>query len=235
MSAVAELIPPDVAQDSPRSVTKQSAALLRLTDWEPIRLAFVERALRPTWVELSKEFSVSEPAICRVAGEQGWIVLRAQNSDAKLAKSDVVDSLLKASDENRVIARSAKEAGLALMQFILGAIQLATANDKLKDRARCDMAQTLAFAYKNSCAGLKDIGVVDQGKALMDTIDSEANRHGDKEWSRQMLGQLNVTINTQQSHGTALVQVEPKQAAAIEAERPSIAVVDTKVETVVPG
>lgn len=159
----------------------------RTVDWQPLRDAFVKRSPRPTYAELSAEFSVPVGTIGVCASEEAWNSLRAQHLENKLREADASDILLEAIKIDRTLIRAV--ADLALVAFTAIKQQVDRLNDKERAPAgNLDALNTAGFATANFTRALKDCGVIGLPKGMGE------GKEDNGRWDPKMLSQLNVTV-----------------------------------------
>ena len=181
----------------------------RVTDWDPVRKAFIESDERPTYAELSTRFSVPLSSLATVAADQGWVAMRARR----------VESLLSAGDAGAVIARAAAGETLLTEHFRDSVLviliklreELAGLADVKSRRARLNSLQTASFAVLNCSSAIKAVGIVGLPKQLRDGLDreDETNPAG---WRQGILASINLTLNGLKPSGPDPVNVSATAA-----------------------
>lgn len=175
-----------------------SSLVLRI-DWQPVRTAYVERATRPTYVELEEEFGVLQNTIARCASEEGWPSLRAAFLERKVKESDAHEVILAACQVDRQVVRSVANFALVTIARCTTAVELV--DEKKAPATKLSAYNTASFAVKNVCDALRAAGIVGLPKGLADNGKMDNGR-----WDPGMLQQINLTVN-------AIAQ-QPKEPAA---------------------
>ncbi len=164
-----------------------------MIDWNPAREAFVSRSIRPTYTELSEEFSISVPQISGCAADQGWVMLRARRIEAELERSDAQDLLLRAARGQKAVVESIANLSLAAVQKLTKLVE--ELDEDLADATQANTLNTVAFAVANLSKGLKDAGVVGMPKAIMDQLEGKMPAGADgKDFLARTLQQVNITV-----------------------------------------
>lgn len=180
----------------------------RQVDWQPLRDAFTKRSPRPTYQELSDEFTVPLSTIAVCAGEEAWTSLRAQYLEARLKEADAAGVLLEAIKIDRSLIRAVSDLALVALTRVKHEIERIC--DEKAVSTNMEALNTAGFAAANFTRALKDCGVIGLPKGMAEG--KEANG----KWNPEMLQQINVTVQNltaqaAQSDANAkpLTKVEP--------------------------
>ncbi len=178
----------------------------RAVDWQPLRDAFIKRSPRPTYADLSEEFSVPLGTISVCASEEAWTSLRAQFLEAKLREADASSILLEAIKIDRTLIRAVSDLALVAFQAIKREVE--RLNEKTRaPGSNLGSLNTAGFAAANFTRALKDCGIIGLPKGIGEG--KEANG----QWNPQMLQQINVTVQTLKEHAAATIEASsPEQS-----------------------
>ncbi len=187
------------------------AVIQRQVNWQPLRDAFVTRSPRPSYAELSAEFSVPAPTISICASEEAWTSLRAEYLEKRLREADAAGVLLEAIKIDRTLIRAVSD--LALVAFM----EIKREVERLTEAVRApatnlEALNTAGFACANFTRALKDCGVIGLPKGMGEG--KEANGR----WNPEMLQQINVTVQnlTAQAKGQ-----EPGDTGQLASSKPA--------------
>jgi len=174
-----------------------------------MRLAYVEREIKPTLDELSEEFGGSVARISKVSVDESWGIARADRIEKRLLAAEAGQIILKAVSGDQSLSDAAKNTALIVLRQ-LG--ELAERLDQTKaDSTRADVLNNISFALSNTCNALKTMGVVGISKTLND-----AGKEDNGRWNPQMLSQINLTVQNLVAAGQG-----GKDASAQPAEKPA--------------
>jgi hypothetical protein len=163
------------------------AAPSRLVDWQPLRDAFVTRSPRPTFTDLSAEFSVPITSISNCANEEAWISMRAQHLESQLKAADAAGVLLEAIKIDRTLIRTVSDLALIALQRLKHEIERLT--DEKAPSTNVEVLNTCSFAAANFTRALKDVGIVGLPKGMAGQGKEDNGR-----WNPEMLGQINISV-----------------------------------------
>ena len=181
--------------------------------WGEIRTAFVERSDRPTYTDLSGEFSVPLERISKVANDEGWPMLRARHSAALVERSGAHDMLLQAAAAQRAVTDRLSSLTLQTISQLQSVVDDPHLGE-LAPSTRSQVLNTAAFALANLAKGLKDAGVVGLPRALMDSLESKAPKGPEgKDWLKHAMQQINVTVQLARE-GKPVDTVPPQEPKA---------------------
>lgn len=180
-----------------------------IVEWQPIREAYCQRSPRPSYTELSEEFSVSLSGISSVASEEAWDVLRAGYAEQKLKESGAATLLLKAIEGEGVILTGAREITTRVLIGLRVLLEELSDADKAPKSlgSRADILNTVTFALANLSKFMESVGLVGMHKELR-KLKHEGKADGS--WENGVMQQINVTVQNLQS--------EAKQAGASKAQ-----------------
>lgn len=171
----------------------------RVRDWTQVKAAFLERAERPTYGELSAEFAIPEGSIKTVAADEGWPFLRAQRLEAALVKSDAASAIIQAASNDRAGLERFRTAVFVFIQDTVADVN--SIRDKFTEAKRIKLRQDASFTILNLSAALKNVGLTGIAKELRDRLDGR--QEGD-EWQRAA-----VLVQVNQLAGGGSVSVGP--------------------------
>jgi hypothetical protein len=158
-------------------------------DWTPVRLAYIDRAERPTYAELSTEFSIPESSVKRIAADEGWPLMRARRLELAMQQSDAATVLIEAARGEREVLESFRAVALVMLRDTLANIEQVRSEGK--PARRLALIQTASFALQNLSQALKNVGFIGIPKGLQDRLKDREER-GDG-W-RSGMAMLNVLI-----------------------------------------
>ena len=164
----------------------------RLRDWDPVRKAYFERCERPTYAELSAEFSIPENSVRSIAASEGWAMLRAQRLEVEAARTDALAVVIEAAKGEKLLIDAFKSAVLVMVRDLLGNVE--AIRDEKKAARRLALNQTASFTALNLAQALKALGVVGVPKRLLEAMNESGERGAD--WKQGALAQLNVLVQT---------------------------------------
>lgn len=177
-------------------------------NWTPIRDAFFQRTPVPTWSELADEFGVSSAIIGRVANDEQWAIKRQKAQEKALQAIGAGEIIAEAISADRQTVEQLRRSAASLLMAVEQAgqhlVQLMA--DPANLRKGLDMSNTASFVLSNTANALKTCGVVGIPKAL-----SDAGKSGNNQWDKQLLQQINVTVQGLQSPVIA-TESQPKTA-----------------------
>jgi hypothetical protein len=158
-----------------------------VTDWEPVKKAFVERRERVPFDELAAEFGLP-PARVRVrSSDEGWPVARAQYHEAQMLKADAAAVVVAAAKNETLVFDTLRT--LALLAF-RGAIAdleaMAESGDELDKRKRMALRQDASFMALNFANALRGLGLSGIAKNL--------DAKDDATWQSGVLVQINNLV-----------------------------------------
>lgn len=159
----------------------------RVYPWEEIRSAFVQRQQRPTFEELSAEFSCPVSTLHRASSAEGWAALRAQHLERQLAQSDAAGIILKAIRIDQTLITQASSVALEILEVV--SRTLAEIPPDKAPAGKMDIANTASFTLKNVLDGLKSAGILGISKTL------DAEGRGSGQWNPKLLNQINVVVD----------------------------------------
>lgn len=181
----------------------------RGVEWQPLRDAFVQRSPRPTYAELSTEFSVPISTIGQCASEEAWTSMRAQYLETKLKEADASAVLLEAIKIDRTLIRAISDLALVALNRVKHEIERLT--DDKATSTNVEVLNTASFCATNFARALKDCGVIGLPKGMA-ADGKEANGR----WNPEMLQQINVTVQnlTESAAKAAPAVVKPVEVEA---------------------
>lgn len=179
----------------------------RQIDWQRLRDAFVQRPARPTYTELSAEFSVPLPTISVCASEEGWTSLRAQYLESRLKEADAASILLEAIKIDRSLIRSVSDLALVALSAIKRTVE--RLDETRAPSTNLEALNTAGFATANFTRALKDCGVVGLPKGMADGKEENGR------WNPQMLSQINVTVQNLAAQAAKGAEDIPPAASSI--------------------
>lgn len=167
----------------------------RVIDWRPIRCAYIERQDKPTYQELSEEFHVALSSVCNTAADEGWVLQRTKFFQSVAVQGDVTQGLIE-------LARERSETGSTLTNLMLVSLKEMTAvvssfPPDMKPRARADIITSGSFAAMNFARALKDAGLASVPKELTDELTKGEHSSEAKNFLKQALQQINVSVQVQ--------------------------------------
>ena len=175
----------------------------RVRDWTPIREAFVKRTEKPSFDELSLEFSLPPATIKSTCYAQSWPILRANFVRSEMAVADIGEKLLAILSDEKIVTERFKNAVLVGVEKIT--LGLDGADAIKSDSRKASLIQTYTFALLNLSAAVKNLGVVGSPKQLRELADGAESGEG---WRKGVL----VTINNLVGPAVGSVSVGPATA-----------------------
>ena len=175
------------------------------------RAAYVERLERPTYAELSTEFTIPMGTLSVTSANEGWPVMRASFMEAQLAKADASGIILRAIKADRTILERASSVALLALEKLAVCIESVSPENAAGTQASA--LNTASFAFKNVLDGLKSAGLIGISKTLNDS-----GKDGNNQWNPATLNQINVTVQGLQ----AAVSAGPKATEATPASAPPV-------------
>lgn len=201
-------------------------------NWGPIRDAYLQETPCPTYLELSERFGVNKGLVGRIGLEENWPEMRLKRQQAALQAINAGQVIAEAITAERQIVDKAKQVTSTIMEAVNGVAQtlVSMSNDQANVRKVSDIANTLSFTISNLCNAMKALGVVGLPKALND-----AGKSGNGQWDKQLLQQINVTVQgltsapakveteTKSQGKEVVIETEPKteNAQVVDAETSS--------------
>lgn len=182
----------------------------RVRDWTKVKVAFLERAERPTYGALSAEFAIPEGSIRTIAADEGWQLLRLRKFEQLAVESDATQLLVQAAQAERAIADRFREAVLVLVRDVLADLESLAA--RKSPGARYNLRQTASFTLLNAARTLQSLGVVGLPKALREGLDGRQDADGEG-WRSGMLQQIQIMVGDR----PAAVTVRPAKEKPAEA------------------
>ena len=160
-------------------------------NWAIIREEYLSESPAPTYTELADRHGVSTMLISRMAGEEQWPQARLKRQQLALEKANAGQIIAEAISAEREVIDKAKSLAIKLLSAVELAIEqvAALADSEGKEKKMLDLANTASFCLLNTSNAMKALGVVGLPKALND-----AGKSGNGQWDKQLLQQINVTV-----------------------------------------
>jgi len=185
-----------VAEETP----KRQRGIKRDFKWEEAREAFVSRGVKPSYDEISTEFSIPLSTVRLAAMDEGWPMLRANKVNAALEAVNAGEQILTALKSSRAIVSAGENVGIIALQKITQLLE-DVINDKDKAvSTRANNLNTISFAISNVAKAMKDLGIVGFAKGLQD----EGAPNG--KWRPELLNQINITVQNLTKQATREVK-----------------------------
>ena len=164
-------------------------------NWIPVRDAFVTEEVRPTYEELATRFNVPVGTLGRVCSDQSWPDLRVKYQLEIINKSDALAVITAASKDSTVLSGMAFEALAQIISGILRALSDLDKDAEIKPRGRMDILNTATFAMQNASNAARGFGITNLPEALKRAASGLPGAPGNGTWDKQLLQQINVTVN----------------------------------------
>lgn len=179
-------------------------------DWPQIRSAYIDADEKPTYTELADRFRLSLQAISNRAADEGWAMARARRLEQAEKKAEVSEALIELATERRETSSAIANAVLIGVRKLT--VFLEAMPDDTKPKAGFDQVNTCFFGLANAAKALKDAGLVELPRSLVDGINSKGD--AGKEFLKGALQQINITVQAAQSGaGSAVVDTPSKDDA----------------------
>ena len=172
----------------PKIIMNAEQLTERGNKWDIVRDAYLNRAPCPSYKELSEEFGIPHSSVSMMAREENWPQLRLDIQNKALAALGAGEIIAKAITAENQITDTAKQVVIKL----LGKLELIIENSPTDEKNRkksADILNTCSFAIQNCSNSMKALGIVGLPKELKD-----AGKSGNNQWDKQLLQQINVTV-----------------------------------------
>lgn len=171
--------------------------LERTAKWDILRDAFLHRTPCPSYKELGEEFGVPHSSVSAMGREENWPKLRLDMQNQALAKAQAGEVLAKAITAETVLTDNAKNVAIKLLGKLEEIIENCPTDEKTL-RKSSDVLNTCSFAIHNVCSSMKNIGIVGLPREL-----KEAGKLGNNQWDKQLIQQINLTVQGLQAAPSA--------------------------------
>jgi len=168
-----------------------SALPARIREWQPVRDAFIKRSPRPTYAELSSEFSIPVGTIGVCASEEAWTALRSAYLDRQLEEADAKSALLAAVAGDRTVSRKFLNLAIVALDKLTQTVE--RLEDGKSASTNAQTVNTCMFAAANLAKALHEVGIVGISKTL-----NQVGKEDNGRWDPKLLTQINVTVQNLQ-------------------------------------
>lgn len=177
-------------------------------EWSKVRIAYIERPLRPSYAELAAEFALEEGTITRASNDEGWPMLRAQAIEQSLREAGAGEIVMKALQSSRTIVAMGENFAVRAFQLLMRLADDLEASP-LAVTTKTNTLSTLTFAAVNIGQAMKHMGIVGLPRELASSAQMDNGR-----WKPELLQQINVTLqNISSAKETCTVEVNTSSAA----------------------
>ncbi len=178
--------------------------------WPEIRSAYIDSDEKPAFTELADRFHLSFQAISARAADEGWAMARARRLEAAERKAEVSEALIELATERR--ETSAAIANAVLIGVRKLTVFLEALPPDIKPKAGFDQVNTCFFGLANAAKALKDAGLVELPRSLVDGINSKGD--AGRDFLKGALQQINITVQNAQAASA------PKTADVVSEDSP---------------